>query len=97
VRYWSREIAGWLLLILGLCGFYVCFALLLGHHTLDAVPLVFISFIVFRGGIQLIKVAIAARICAQAQEQLAKAGPPPLTAPTTGRSLPRPPTAQRPR
>jgi hypothetical protein len=74
MRFWLREIAGWLLLVLGLFGFYVSFLLLLDQKPIDAGPLTFIAFIVFRGGMQLLKVAVAARICLQAQEP-----PPPAT------------------
>ena len=59
MRFWLRELAGWFLLVLGLFGFYVSFLLLLDQKPIDAGPLTFIAFIIFRGGMQLLKVAAA--------------------------------------
>lgn len=73
MRFWRREIAGWLLVAAGLGTFGLVGWLLLlrdrGHYLVEAGPLTFIGFIVFRGGIHLLKVAVAARVCAQAQER----------------------------
>ncbi|MBY0524931.1 MAG: hypothetical protein K2R98_16115 [Gemmataceae bacterium] len=68
MRLW--EIAGWLLMILGLFVFYQCFALLVSDQPriIEAGPLTFIGAIVFRGGIHLLKVGAAARLCRQALE-----------------------------
>lgn len=68
MRFWTREIAGWLLVLLGLFGFYICVALLLRGKIVETGPMMFIAIVVFRGGLHLLKVALAARICAQAQE-----------------------------
>jgi hypothetical protein len=71
MRFWIREIAGWLLVGLGLFIFYTCFALLLTDRPpriFETGPLTFIGFVVFRGGIHLLKVAVAARVCLQARE-----------------------------
>ncbi len=67
MRFWIRELLGWLLVGLGLFIFYICMALLLREQPLivQAGPLVLIGIIVFRGGIHLLKVAVAARICLQ--------------------------------
>lgn len=75
MRFWWRELAGWALVLLGLAVFYVCILFLLGspHAILEAPTLAFIGFILFRGGIQLLKVAVAARICARTQEPVAPA------------------------
>jgi hypothetical protein len=72
MRFWLRELAGWLLVVLGLVVFYFCFALLANGFILEAGPLTFIGFIVFRGGIHLLKVAVAARICLHANAMLAQ-------------------------
>lgn len=71
MRFWVREIAGWLLVGLGIFVFYVCFSILLPpppHEPwiFEASVLTVIGIIVFRGGIHLLKVAVAARICMKA-------------------------------
>jgi hypothetical protein len=70
MRSWILEIAGWLLVLLGLFVFYVCFSILLAPRPLllQSVPLTIIGFIVFRGGIYLLKLGVAARICLNAQK-----------------------------
>ena len=67
--FWLRELAGWVLVALGLFVFYVCLGLLLSDRPriIEAGPLTVIGFVVFRGGIHLLKVAVAARVCLQAQ------------------------------
>ncbi len=77
MRFWLRELAGWLLVGLGLYVFLICAELLLARDLdwpqfIQAGPLIFIGFIVFRGGIHLLKVAIAARVCMQAQAEAAR-------------------------
>ena len=65
--YWIREIAGWALVVLGLWLFYVSyFVLLKNNHIVESGPTVLMGVIVFRGGIHLLKVAVAARVCRQA-------------------------------
>ena len=65
--FWVREIAGWALLLLGLWLFYISYFVLLrqGYIVLSG-PTVLMGIIVFRGGIHLLKVAVAARVCQQA-------------------------------
>jgi hypothetical protein len=74
MRFWVREIAGWVLVVLGLFIFLLCYGLLVGAGTpprlLEAGPLMFIGIIVFRGGIHLLKVAVAARVCLHAESAL---------------------------
>ncbi len=67
--FWMREIAGWLLVVLSLFVFYVCMSLLLNHYIIETLPMTIIGIFLFRGGIHLLKVAIAARICQQARER----------------------------
>lgn len=78
MRFWIRELLGWLLVGLGLFIFYICMALLLREQPLivQAGPLVLIGIIVFRGGIHLLKVAVAARICLQTKSPDAGLPPP---------------------
>jgi hypothetical protein len=77
-RFWMREIAGWLLVIAGLYVFAVALALLLRPppppgssmpHIIEAPAFIFVGFIIFRGGIHLLKVAVAARVCMQARTE----------------------------
>jgi len=70
MRFWIREIMGWVLVGLGLLVFYMCVALLFNHSVIEVGPLFVIGIVVFRGGIHLLKVAVAARICLQAQEKM---------------------------
>jgi hypothetical protein len=77
MRVW--EIVGWILLGLGLVTFYRCYALLmeeppLGPRIIPASPLLVIGIVVFRGGIHLLKVAAAARVCRGMAEQVLPAG-----------------------
>jgi hypothetical protein len=70
MRFWIRELAGWVLVLLGLTAFGVSFWMLKQHYWIEAGVPSLIGFFVFRGGIHLLKVAVAARVCLQAQEKL---------------------------
>jgi hypothetical protein len=59
--YWLREIAGWILVLGGLYFFMVAWGLLMNRRIFEAAPMTFIGFIVFRGGIHILKVAVAAQ------------------------------------
>lgn len=75
MRFWTREIAGWLSLLLGLFGFYVCYVLLMSRAIIEAGPMTLISIFLFRGGIQLLKMATAAGICLEAQRRVTEEKP----------------------
>lgn len=75
MRFWTREIAGWILLGFGMFGFYACFVWLMGGHIIEAGMMTFISFIIFRGGVHLLKVSLAARICMQVPESTTRDRP----------------------
>jgi hypothetical protein len=83
MRFWVREAAGWVLVLLGVGAFGVSIWLLMHKYFIEAGLPSFIGFFLFRGGIHLLKVAVAARICLQAQDKLrperaaAKAAPRP--------------------
>jgi hypothetical protein len=70
MRVWTREIAGWALTILGLMLFYKCYVLLTGqfHYIWEAAILMIVGVFLFRGGIHLLKVAVAAQICLQDEQ-----------------------------
>jgi hypothetical protein len=78
MRFWIRELAGWVLVLLGIYVFLICIDILLNRVgprgpaplILEAGPLTVIGIIVFRGGIHLLKVAVAARVCLVAQAKL---------------------------
>lgn len=70
MRFWIREIAGWLLVGVSLYLFLEVYVLLLQENKyIQTAPIVLIAIFIFRGGIQLLRVAMAARICMQVQEQ----------------------------
>ena len=73
--FWLREIAGWILLVLGLLIFYECFALMVSTppRFIQVLPLTFLGFIIFRAGIHMLKVSAAALVCLRTQEQLNEA------------------------
>jgi hypothetical protein len=68
MRFLFREIAGWLLVLLGLYLFWIVLSITLTNPPLyiSAGPLTVIGIFIFRGGIHLLKVAVAARICVTA-------------------------------
>jgi hypothetical protein len=70
--FWFREAVGWLLVVIGLYVFFICFAMLVSDppRILEAPLLTVIGIFLFRGGIHLLKVAVAARICQQAQQRI---------------------------
>jgi hypothetical protein len=70
MTYWWRELSGWLLIGLSMLGFLLVYELCMGHFLTEMWVIAVISIVVFWGGIQLLKVAIAARICQQAQDRL---------------------------
>ena len=69
MNFWIREVMGWVLVGMGLFVFYLCVMLLFNHAVIEVGPLFVIGIVVFRGGIHLLKVAVAARICLLAQEK----------------------------
>jgi hypothetical protein len=70
--FWFREAVGWLLVVIGLYVFFICFAMLVSDppRILEAPLLTVIGIFLFRGGIHLLKVAVAARICQQAHQRM---------------------------
>jgi hypothetical protein len=70
--FWIRELVGWVLLGLGLLIFFYVYALctLPGseRRPIDAGILLVMGVFVFRGGIHLLKVAVAAQAAREARE-----------------------------
>lgn len=73
--YWSREIAGWAVLLVGLALFWATYDKLVNRRIFEAAPMAFMAFVVFRGGVHLLKVAVAA----QAARALPETAGQPLT------------------
>ena len=68
MSYWVREIAGWLLVLLGIGLFLVVYEYCERRWIFEAGIVAVVGIFVFRGGIHLLKVAIAARMCHKTQE-----------------------------
>jgi len=66
MRFWIREIVGYVLIAVGLAGMYFALALFANDRVLAGSAFTVPAIFVFRGGIHLLKVAIAARICLHA-------------------------------
>lgn len=98
MRFWTREVVGWALVILGLVVFFYSFLMLLQHYILEGGPLTLIGIIIFRGGIHLLKVAVAARVCLQAQDRMEPRPSGTAAKPAASRAVRRPTTgpARRP-
>jgi hypothetical protein len=75
MSYWVREIAGWLLTGVGLLMLLQVYFLCEERRIFDATLVLVAGIFVFRGGIHLLKVAVAARISAKAQDRLYPATP----------------------
>lgn len=73
IGYVVREIAGWALVLIGLWVFWQSYLLLRDGLILRGPPVGVIGFVIFRGGIHLLKVAIAARTAQQTRRDLVDA------------------------
>ncbi len=79
MSYWLREAAGWVLLAAGLATFGLVYDFLLKRRLFEAGPLLVVGIVVFRGGVHLLKVALAVRA---ARESPSAAAPPRRAFPT---------------
>jgi hypothetical protein len=70
MRYWLREVGGWLIVALGLLAFYACYQMLQARHVIEAGTFSVVGIFLFRGGIHLLRMAVAAQICMDAQKQM---------------------------
>lgn len=70
MSFWLREVAGWLLLLVSLVMFYIAYIFCVRRMILEVWPWTLASVFVFRGAVHLLKVAVAARVCQQAQDRL---------------------------
>jgi hypothetical protein len=75
MRYFWREAIGWALVALGVVIFVWCALLLTIYHgVFEAGPMTIAGIFIFRGGIHLLKVAVAARICTEAAAEVNRRG-----------------------
>ncbi|MGL6073208.1 MAG: hypothetical protein ACRC8S_03495 [Fimbriiglobus sp.] len=85
---WLREIMGWVLLGTGLAAFAVCyFVFLLSRRIVEAVGLGIIGITIFRGGMGMLRVSMAARAARELDAQ-PKMPEKPLVKPTQSISMP---------
>jgi hypothetical protein len=70
MKFWVREVAGWALVLLGVASFGLSIRFLTQHYWIEAGLPSLIGIFLFRGGIHLLKVAVAVRICLDAQDRL---------------------------
>ncbi len=77
MSFWVREVVGWLFIVLGLAVFFLCVMILLspGPRLFEAGPLALIGIFLFRGGLHLLKVAIAARVAMRLQQRTQRPEP----------------------
>lgn len=98
MRYWFREIAGWVLTGVGLFIFVLVYWLCNQRNEpryVEAMTMTVVGIFVFRGGINLLKTAVAARVCEQAQDGLYPAPmPPPVRPVAPQRALIGPPQSR---
>jgi hypothetical protein len=78
MSFWLREVFGWALVALGLAIFWLVILHLVEGAVYQTVGMTVIGIFVFRGGIHLLKVALAARVCLEAAEKMQ---PPPRPSP----------------
>ncbi len=64
-----REVAGWLLVVGGVALLGYCVSLIGKNAPMQAALLTIPSVVVFRGGIHLLKVSVAARLALHARER----------------------------
>jgi hypothetical protein len=93
MRFITRELMGWVLVVVGMGVLFECYLLIKESRLFEAAPLSIVGIIVFRGGIHLLKVAVAARICSLAKERSRQDAARPPARPTPSGRGPGPTTA----
>src|SRR5580765_4393196 len=66
MSYWLRELMGWALVAIGLAVFVLVILHLIEGLVYQTMGMIIIGVFTFRGGIHLLKVALAARVCSEA-------------------------------
>jgi hypothetical protein len=85
MSYWLREVAGWTLLLTGIGVLALVVVMLFYGAVWQSAPMAVVGIFLFRGGIHLIKVALAARICERTATMLRE--PPPMDVQISRRSI----------
>lgn len=67
---WIREALGWLLVLAGLYGFFVALGLIVNRQVIGGAALGVLTVFMYRSGVGFLKMAVAARICQQAQDRV---------------------------
>lgn len=67
---WIREIFGWVLVLAGLYGFFVALGLIVNRQVIGGGALGVLSVFMYRSGVGFLKMAVAVRICQQAQDRV---------------------------
>jgi len=87
---WLREVAGWILLGLGVAAYAMLYLFLLNRWFLEGGILAFAGFMLLRTGTHLLKVATAARAASGVRAGAAATKPPrALSSPTSQAGRPR--------
>ena len=68
ITHWIQETAGWLILLIGLYTFRICFSFLDNGQIVEAAVGGAIGFAMFRGGLNLIRLSVASRMIVRAPE-----------------------------
>ncbi len=71
---WLRELAGWILLGIGLAIFALVYMFLVNKRVIEGFLFGVVGIMVFRAGIGLLKVAVAARAMHEVKRDMAEAG-----------------------
>jgi hypothetical protein len=71
---WLRELAGWILLGIGLAMFALVYMWLVNKRIIEGFLLGVAGIMVFRAGIGMLKVAVAARAMGEVKRDMAEAG-----------------------
>ena len=79
---WLREVIGWVILGVGVAAFAMCYLFLTNRWIVEAAILAFAGFVLFRGGMHLLKVAMASRAVRDVRREMAAQASPTGTRPT---------------
>jgi hypothetical protein len=70
MSYWLRELMGWALIAIGLAVFGLVLLHLIEGLVYQTMGMIVVGVFTFRGGIHLLKVALAARVCDEAAAKM---------------------------